>query len=278
MSPRLRFFPPSRPESRALALAAGLLAASLAGAWDDVATPAPGPAEAIGRYAAGCMIGAAALPVDGPGYQAVDLARNRHYGHPELVRFVEDLGERAADRGLGLLAIGDLSQPQGGPMLSAHASHQIGLDVDVYLRVDLPRLPAAEREDLDLPSFVDRGPQRVNARFGTAQAELLRIAASDARVARVFVHPAIKLDLCGRDWPDRAFLRTVRPWFGHDDHLHVRLNCPPGSTECVAQPPPPDADGCGAELASWFERGPVPARAPGVRRPPELPARCEALR
>ena len=34
----------------------GLLAAPLAQAWDDVATPAPGAAEAIGRYAAGCVI------------------------------------------------------------------------------------------------------------------------------------------------------------------------------------------------------------------------------
>ncbi|HSG66544.1 MAG TPA: penicillin-insensitive murein endopeptidase, partial [Gammaproteobacteria bacterium] len=89
---------------------------------------------------------------------------------------------------------------------------------------------------------------------------------------------AIKLELCERDWPDRGFLRTLRPWFGHDDHLHVRLGCPPDSVDCVAQDLPAPGDGCGSELASWFEHGAVPARAPGTRQPPRLPPRCEALR
>jgi penicillin-insensitive murein endopeptidase len=35
--------------------------------------------------------------------------------------------------------------------------------------------------------------------------------------------------------------------------MHVRLACPPGSSECVAQEPPPEGDGCGAELQSWFD-------------------------
>ena len=54
-------------------------------AWADVDGPAAGAPESIGRYAAGCVIGAARLPPEGPGYQAIRLQRNRHYGHPELV-------------------------------------------------------------------------------------------------------------------------------------------------------------------------------------------------
>lgn len=246
--------------------------------WDTLEGPVAGAPESIGSFAAGCVIGAERLAADGPGFQAIELQRNRHYGHPQLVRFLEELAQRAEGAGLGILPVGDLSQPRGGPMIEDHASHQIGLDVDVYLRLDLPRLALTEREDLDMPSFVEREAQRVNARFGEGQAALLQLAAGDARVARVFVHPAIKLAMCERDWQERDFLRTLRPWFGHDDHMHVRLHCPPDSVDCVEQAPPPPGDGCGARLASWLENGPVPARAPGPRRSPRLPPRCEALR
>ena len=118
----------------------------------------------------------------------------------------------------------------------------------------------------------------IDARFGRQHFELLRLAASDPRVARIFVHPVIKQALCEQDWPDRTFLRTVRPWYGHEDHMHVRLHCPSGSTDCVAQAPPAAGDGCGAEIDGWLDRGPLPRRPPGVRREPVLPPRCEALR
>jgi penicillin-insensitive murein endopeptidase len=246
-------------------------------AWDDVDGPTAGEPESIGRYAAGCLIGATHLPPDGRGYQAVELERNRHYGHPELVRFVESLAEQADDAGLGLLSVGDMSQPRGGPMIEDHASHQIGLDVDIYFRLDLPRLPREEREDLDLPSIVDRELRQLDARFGEAQVELLRLAASDPDVARIFVNPLVKQAMCERQWQDRSSLRRLRPWFGHEDHMHVRLECPPASADCTPQAEPPPGDGCGAELASWLERGRIPSRAPGERRAPELPMRCANL-
>ena len=240
--------------------------------------PAAGEPESIGRYAAGCVIGAARLPPEGPGYQAVEIERNRHYGHPELIRFVESLAQRAEDAGLGLLPVGDMSQPRGGPMIEAHASHQVGLDVDIYFRLDLPRLPRAEREELELPSMLDREQRQLDERFGEAQVELLRLAASDPDVARIFVNPLIKQTMCERQWQDRSFLRRLRPWFGHEDHMHVRLDCPPASADCIAQAEPPRGDGCGSELASWLERGRIPSRAPGERQAPKLPMRCEALR
>lgn len=247
-------------------------------AWDDVDGPAVGDPESIGRYAAGCMIGAARLPPDGPGYQAVDLERNRHYGHPELVSFIESLARQAQDAGIGLLPVGDMSQPRGGPMIQAHASHQIGLDVDIYFRLDLPRLPQGEREELELPSFVQRERLQLDDGFGEAHYELLRLAASDPDVARIFVNPLIKQAMCEQQWQDRSFLRRLRPWFGHEDHMHVRLDCPSGSAQCAAQPDPPPGDGCGAELTSWLERGRLPSRPPGERQEPRLPMRCDALR
>ncbi len=247
-------------------------------AWDDVDGPAAGEPESIGRYAAGCMIGAARLPPDGPGYQAIKLERNRHYGHPELVRFVESLAQQAEDAGLGLLPIGDMSQPRGGPMIEDHASHQVGLDVDIYFRLDLPRLPNEGRDALELPSMLDREQLRLDERFGEAQVELLRLAASAPDVARIFVNPLIKQAMCERQWQDHSFLRRLRPWFGHEDHMHVRLDCQLASTDCIAQAEPPPGDGCGSELTSWLERGRLPSRPPGERQAPELPMRCEALR
>ena len=253
------------------------LAAHQAHAWDEVDGPAPGDPESVGRYAAGCVIGAAQLPADGPGYQAIMLGRNRHYGHPVLVRFVETLGGRAEDLGLGLLPVGDLSQPRGGPMLDQHASHQVGLDVDIYFRLDLPRLPHEARENIALPSLVDHERRALDERFSEAHFELLRIAASEPDVARIFVSPFIKQAMCERPWEDRGFLRTLRPWYGHDDHMHVRLACPRGSPDCVPQEEPPPGDGCGAELTSWLERREIPAEAPRGR-PAELPLRCNSLR
>ncbi len=254
-------------------------ASARAQSWTDFTSATDEPAEAIGRYAAGCLIGGERLESEGTGYQAVRLSRNRHYGHPDLVRFIEDLSRQADSADLGLLPIGDMSQPRGGPMIHAHASHQVGLDVDIFFRLDLPAMAPAQRdEDLELPSFVEGVPQRINSDFGEAHFELVRLAASDSRVARIFVHPSIKQALCAQDWPDRSFLRTVRPWYGHEDHMHVRLHCPAGSTDCVEQAPPAAGDGCGAEVAGWLDRGPLPLRPPGVRREPELPPRCEALR
>ncbi len=254
-----------------------LVCAAQAQTWGDVDGPAAGQPEAIGGYTAGCVIGAAQLPADGTGYQAIRLERNRHYGHPALVSFIESLAERTEAAGVGLLPVGDMSQPQGGPMIEAHASHQVGLDVDVFFRLDLERLPQNEREDLDLPSLVNQQQSELDPRFGEGHFEMLRIAASDPNVQRIFISPYIKQAMCEREWEDRSFLRTLRPWFGHEDHMHVRLRCPAGSTDCSPQAAPPAGDGCGAELSSWFERGPLPSRPPGVRREPTLPPRCDAL-
>lgn len=247
-------------------------------AWDDVDGPASGMPEAIGSYAAGCLVGATQLPPDGLGYQAVKLERNRHYGHPVLIRFVESLAQQADSAGLGLLPVGDMSQPRGGPMSSDHASHQVGLDVDIFFRLNLPRLSPEDRAGVELPSYVDAEQFRLNEQFSEAHFKLLHLAASSPDVVRIFVSPPIKQAMCEREWEDRSFLRRLRPWYGHDDHMHVRLNCPSDNAQCTAQAAPPPGDGCGQELTSWLERGYIPTSGSGARREPELPMRCNTLR
>ena len=224
----------------AVVLGAALPMAALAQDWSEVQYPTPGEAQAIGAHGAGCIAGAQALPPEGLGYQAVDLKRNRHYGHPLLVDYVQDLGERLAQAGIGPMLVGDMAQPRGGPMSYGHVSHQTGLDVDIWFRLDLPLLPRETRENLEQPILVDERSGRFWPSVWTdAHAELIRLATDDARVARVFVDAAVKRDLCEREWDDRSWLRRVRPWPAHDEHLHVRLYCPPGSPTCVDQPEPP---------------------------------------
>jgi penicillin-insensitive murein endopeptidase len=247
------------------------------------ATPSAGPAAAIGGYARGCLAGAAALPIDGAGYQAMRLSRQRRFAHPELVDFVERLAAGVRAEGHAGLLVGDLAQPRGGPMASGHRSHQIGLDADIwYLPAPRRRLSAEARETMSAVPLVTPGTLALEAeRFAAFEtATALRIAAEDPAVARIFVHPVVKRALCRRVDGERAWLRKIRPWWGHDHHFHVRLACPAGEAACVEQAPPPPGDGCDASLAWWFTEEPwAPADAP----PPapltlaDLPARCAAL-
>lgn len=273
---------------RHLALAACLLAMPALAAegpparaadWAAAARPSPGSPRAIGGTGLGCLAGGVALPPDGPGWQAVRVSRNRHWGHPAAVALVEHVAGRARAAGLPDLWIGDIAQPRGGPMPWGHASHQTGLDVDIWLDLrPKPRVPAAQREDLAIPSLVLPGETGVDPARWTAQhARLIRIAAEAPGVDRVLVNHAIKRRLCA-DHRGEAWLRRVRPWRGHDSHMHVRLRCPEGSPDCRDIAPPPPGDGCDSSLDWWLSeeaRRPPPPRPPGP--PPRLPLACAAV-
>lgn len=243
----------------------------LAEGWGEVTAPVAGPARSIGQPGAGCLAGAQALPSEGPGYQAVELQRNRYYGHPTLIDYLQALGERLSHAGIGPVLIGDLAQPRGGPMSYGHVSHQTGLDVDIWFRLDVPSLPADQRTGLAQPVLVD-AEGRLDPRWSAAHARLVRLAADDPRVARVFVDAAIKRDLCAREWDDRTWLRRIRPWPAHDEHLHVRLRCPPGDEACIDQPEPPPGEGCDAIAAT--PRAVVAAEPSPA---PPLPAACQSV-
>jgi penicillin-insensitive murein endopeptidase len=165
-------------------------------------------------------------------------------------------------------------------MSFGHASHQNGLDADVWLRLDLPPIARRAREHLTEIKYVDYGQRRVSAEWTDAQARMIRIAASDPRVERIFVNPAIKQAMCRRDWPERSFLRKLRPWHGHDGHMHIRLSCPPGSPQCEGQKELPEGEGCGDEVRSWMASlAPLVERPPGQSRPRavSLPPVCRSV-
>lgn len=250
--------------------------------------PAPGKPQPIGSYANGCMAGAEALPVDGPNWQVMRLSRNRNWGQPELVDFIEKLSADVAQHGgwNGLL-IGDMAQPRGGPMITGHASHQIGLDVDIWLE-PMPDhvMTRTEREKMGAQSVLVKGKRLTldTHKWTDADTVLVKQAASFPDVARIFASAAIKKHLCETAGTDRAWLRKVRPWYGHDDHIHVRLTCPPGVSGCIDQAAPPEGDGCGDALAFWFRPPPPPPKNPPKPRPPppektlaDLPAACRQI-
>ena len=249
-------------------------------------TPAPLKARAIGFYARGCLSGGVALPIDGPAWQAMRLSRNRNWGHPDLVKLVEKLAvdAKAKDGWPGLL-VGDLAQPRGGPMLTGHASHQIGLDADVWL-TPMPdrKLSEKEREDLAATSMLGKGSLEVDPAVWTDRhARLIKRAAGYPEVERVLVHPGIKKALCAfaANDKDRRWLWKVRPITGHYFHFHIRIGCPKGSEGCRAQEPTKNDDGCGKELDDWFTALRAPPKPPKPPKPEltlaDLPAECKVV-
>jgi penicillin-insensitive murein endopeptidase len=180
------------------------------------------------------------------------------------------MAQNAKRIGWNGLLVGDLSQPRGGPMLTGHASHQLGLDADIWLTPMPDRtLSSEEREFMSAVNMVAADRLEVDPKVWThTRTDLIRTAAQDADVERIFVNAAIKKALCREAGTDRAWLSKVRPWWGHDYHFHVRIYCPADSPSCEPQPPPEPGDGCGHELDHWFSEGVL---HPGIPAEPAKP-------
>src|SRR5882757_4443626 len=205
-------------------------------------------AQTIGFYSKGCLAGGVALPITGKTWQVMRLSRNRNWGHANLVQLMERLSEKGAKVGWRGLLVGDMSQPRGGPMLTGHASHQVGLDADIWLTPMPDReLTRAEREEMSATMAVAEDRKDVDPKVWTpAHVALIKAAAEDPQVERIFVNAAIKKALCRDPGSNHAWMNKVRPYWGHDYHFHVRIKCPADSPECKPQDPVPAGDGCGA--------------------------------
>ncbi|WP_260259714.1 penicillin-insensitive murein endopeptidase [Vibrio intestinalis] len=226
--------------------------AANASPWESFTRPSVAPSESIGSYANGCLIGAEALPLNGHGYQVLRSQNKRYFGHPDTVSFIERLAKQARKDLRTHILIGDMSLPQGGRFSSGHSSHQTGLDVDIWFRLADSKL---SQNALSLPkpqTLVNMSEYTLSDNnWGNRHFRLIKMAAQDDQVARIFVHPVIKEKLCSTEGAERDWLRKVRPWWGHNYHMHVRLLCPQGDNSCINQAPPPKGDGCGKEVASW---------------------------
>lgn len=247
--------------------------------------PASLAARTIGFYSRGCLAGGQALPVNGPDWQVMRLSRNRNWGHPALIAFLERFARKVPQisHWPGIL-VGDMSQPRGGPMLTGHASHQIGLDADIWLTpMPTRQLSRLEREDMSAVNVVRENRLDVDpAKWTPDHLAVLKAAGSDPAVQRIFVNAAIKKALCREATGDRSWLAKVRPYFGHDYHFHVRLACPKGESACKSQDPVPPGDGCDSSLAWWFSEEVLHPRPGPIKPAPpltmaQLPPECEQV-
>ncbi|QBR70929.1 penicillin-insensitive murein endopeptidase [Beijerinckiaceae bacterium] len=247
--------------------------------------PAALAARTIGFYSRGCLAGGQALPVNGPAWEVMRLSRNRNWGHPALLAFLERFARKvpSVSHWPGIL-VGDMSQPRGGPMLTGHASHQIGLDVDIWL-TPMPNreLSRLEREEMSAVNMVRADRRDVDPEKWTSDHfAVVKAAAREPEVQRIFVNAAIKKALCREAGSDRSWLNKVRPYFGHDYHFHVRLFCPNGDNTCKDQDPVPPGDGCDASLAWWFKDAflhpkPGPMKPKPALTMAQLPPECESV-
>src|SRR5258705_8998914 len=248
-------------------------------------SPAPLATHSIGFYDKGCLAGAEALPINGETWQVRRLSRNRNWAHPDMVALPERLSAKAHEvAGWPGLLVGDMSQPRGGPMLTGHASHQVGLDADIWL-TPMPnrQLSRNEREEMSATNMVRADRLDIDPAVWTpGHLAVIRAAAKEPSVQRIFVNAAIKKALCREAKGDRGWLAKVRPMYGHDYHFHIRIKCPPGAGECESQPEPSASEGCSArDLAYWFKDSvihPKPPKVPPKPKPPmtlpQLPAAC----
>ena len=276
--------PKPEPKPAATTSSSGPLAKQLFGAAAQASSQ---KAEPFGSYAKGCLAGGVALAETGPTWQAMRLSRNRNWGHPDTIDFLEDLSRFAATQpGWEGLYVGDISQPRGGPMLTGHRSHQMGMDADIWMlppkRLDLT---PNERENISSISMRRAQGAFTNDRWTKEHHNILRAAASDPRVARIFVFPGAKVQMCADETGNRDYLRKIRPWWGHHYHFHVRLSCPGGANGCVNQAEIPKGDGC-ADAQVWVDNilnpPPPDPNAPPPRprrelRLGDLPAQCSAV-
>jgi len=204
-----------------LALALTLLLAAPAVArplQEPAPEPEPAPAIAyresapVGVWWAGKLRRGVQLPAEGPDWFTWDPVRKhipnrgwRRWGTDRLVRTVLDvIAAYRLDNALApRVGIGDLSRRHGGDFGArfgglGHASHQNGLDADIYY----PRWDGRERRPFK-PSQVD---------VDLAQDLVDRFVAAGARV--IYVGPSLGLE---------GPRKRVVPLVQHDDHLHVRL-------------------------------------------------------
>ena len=281
---------------------AGMVCGAVADASAQDATPAKQlfgsaglptatDAQPFGSYARGCMSGAIALPTDGPTWQAMRLSRNRRWGNPQMISLLEQFSRDATRLGWGTgILVGDISQPRGGPMLSGHASHQVGLDADIWFTPKpAQNLTPEQRENLPFTSMLDKSKFLTvdNRRWTNTHARVVMKAASYPQVERVFVNPAIKKKLCETWTGDRSLLGKVRPIYGHDEHFHIRIHCPEGASGCKPQAPVAAGDDCNSKgLAWWFTQEPWAKPKPDPNRKPvkprpviltDLPKACAAV-
>lgn len=248
--------------------------------WRLVQDPSSGEAHIYGTIVAGCIAGAESM-LDGQSYVMMRPSRNRYYAHPSMKKFVTDFSNAFYQKRREYVLVGDIAQPRGGPFgkpgdPSMHASHQTGIDADIWYDTSTDRLGGEDLETHHASTLVQDDREKMTADWNLERVSaLLKTAVSFKSVERIFVNAAIKRELCKHARGATQWLRKIRPWYGHDDHFHVRLVCPKNENCRSLGDTLPAGDGCD-DLGWWFTdeaKAKEKEKAP-VFRMPHLPAQC----
>ena len=237
--------------------------------------------EPIGNYNNGCITNAHRLDISTKYYQVAHPKKQRYYGDETMIRFIERYSKKVYKNGIGSVLVGDVSTKYGGKLNTGHASHQIGLDADIEFYLD--RIDPKQLDQPHANILVNKGKQTTNSLFTKKYYDLIMFAAMDPMVERIFVGPAIKVKMCEMttDPNMHKYLHKIRPWFGHTEHFHVRLQCPIHAPDCEKQQAIPEMHTIEEEkeeALSWFLPPPPKDETKVVKRVKKvLPERCEKL-
>jgi hypothetical protein len=207
--------PPVTRTALALLTVCCLLGVGVAGGASRYPQPKWHSSRSLGLPWAGRLVDGVQLPAQGRTFFTWDPALRRspdrpwrRWGNNRLVRTLLRVltAYAAAHPRAPRVGVGDLSRPHGGNFGRqygglGHASHQNGLDVDVYY----PRRDRLE----EAPTTV----QQVDRRLGQDLVD--RFVAAGARY--VFVGPHLRL---------HGPRSIVEPLPNHDNHMHVRIPNP----------------------------------------------------
>src|SRR4029077_17814029 len=106
------------------------------------------------------------------------------------------------------LLVGDMAQARGGPMLTGHTSHQVGLDADIWL-TPMPKTPLSRevRQEMQAENRVAEDKRDGDPKIWThGHFAVIKAAAEDGKVERIFVNAAIKKALCREAGADPPLL------------------------------------------------------------------------
>jgi len=203
--------------------------------------------ESLGEYTLGCLKGAQTFNGNEVGLVLSRVKRGRYWGHPDLINLIREVGIELYNKNKKMI-VGDLSLSRGGPMILGHNSHQNGLDVDIWFKA----LKADEFISFNEVETLEMNPIQT---LGEDQLMIIHLFAKNEKVERIFINPKLKKNLCD-DMTDKKLgfneQRKLRAWWGHDDHIHVRLKCPKNNLNCISQKAIPEGNGCGEDLNWWF--------------------------
>lgn len=155
--------------------------------WQKITQPVPGSAQSIGSFSNGCIVGADTLPIQSEHYQVMRTDQRRYFGHPDLVMFIQRLSSQVSNLGMGTVLIGDMGMPAGGRFNGGHASHQTGLDVDIFLQLPKTRWTSAQLLRPQALDLVSRDGKHVVSTLWKPEIFSLIKLAAQTKTSRAFL-------------------------------------------------------------------------------------------